>query len=266
MDLRSLSRVSDNAYKSHLEAVKRVECSRYSDLDDQVIAKMTEIGIPLIGGTALEVLGHYYGKKGFRKRSDNDIDGLTTSKYEQYLLSEWLKKNIDPDKVQVDLFTDASFNYKDFIMSANGVLVMSPAYLIWSKLDRLSQKDKVDIEWLISLISEDELFNALDELPPLSERAGEFLSKFFKFEMVEESKVLDAKNKTNFSKEERMKLAAEGLALSDGSFPIRNKTDLKDAIKGIGLGRDYNRTKKWIIKRARELDAIDLLPESWDIK
>lgn len=80
------------------------------------------------------------------------------------------------------------------------------------------------------------------------------------------SRVQDSGNKTKFTEEERKKLAKEGLALPDGSFPIRNKQDLKDAIKAIGLARSYNKTKKWIIKRARELNAIDELPESWRVK
>lgn len=80
------------------------------------------------------------------------------------------------------------------------------------------------------------------------------------------SKICDSANKTEFTEEERKKLAKEGLALPDGSFPIRNKQDLKDAIHAIGLARSYSKTKKWIIKRARELDAVDLLPEKWKVK
>lgn len=80
------------------------------------------------------------------------------------------------------------------------------------------------------------------------------------------SKICDSANKTEFTEEERKKLAKEGLALPDGSFPIRNKQDLKDAIHAIGLARSYSKTKKWIIKRAKELDAVDLLPEKWKVK
>lgn len=71
---------------------------------------------------------------------------------------------------------------------------------------------------------------------------------------------------TNFTEEERKELAKKGLALPDGSFPIRNKEDLKDAIRAIGLGRDYDQTKAWIIKRAKALNAVDLLPEKWKVK
>lgn len=71
---------------------------------------------------------------------------------------------------------------------------------------------------------------------------------------------------TNFTEEERKELAKKGLALPDGSFPIRNKEDLKDAIRAIGLGRDYDKTKAWIIKRAKALNAVDVLPEKWKVK
>lgn len=72
-----------------------------------------------------------------------------------------------------------------------------------------------------------------------------------------------AKNKTYFSEKERQELAKKGLALPDGSFPIRNKQDLKDAIKSYGLAKNPEKAKKWIIKRAKELNATDLLPETW---
>jgi hypothetical protein len=38
--------------------------------------------------------------------------------------------------------------------------------------------------------------------------------------------------------EERRKLADEGKALPDGSFPIRNREDLKDAIQSYGRAND----------------------------
>ena len=37
----------------------KISCSKYSDLDDLIIAKASELGIPLIGGTALEILADF---------------------------------------------------------------------------------------------------------------------------------------------------------------------------------------------------------------
>ena len=63
--------------------------------------------------------------------------------------------------------------------------------------------------------------------------------------------------------EERRKLAEEGKALPDGSFPIRNREDLQDAIQSYGRAKDKDEAKRWIKKRARELNAEKELPEDW---
>ena len=63
--------------------------------------------------------------------------------------------------------------------------------------------------------------------------------------------------------EERRKLAEDGKALPDGSFPIRNREDLKDAISSYGRAKDKDEAKHWIRRRARELNAEKELPEDW---
>jgi hypothetical protein len=62
---------------------------------------------------------------------------------------------------------------------------------------------------------------------------------------------------------ERRSLAEHGKALPDGSFPIRNREDLKDAIQSYGRAKDKAKAKRWIKKRARELNAEKELPEDW---
>jgi hypothetical protein len=62
---------------------------------------------------------------------------------------------------------------------------------------------------------------------------------------------------------ERRKLAEEGKALPDGSFPIRNREDLKDAIQSFGRANDKTKAKRWIKRRAKELRAEKELPEDW---
>jgi hypothetical protein len=68
-----------------------------------------------------------------------------------------------------------------------------------------------------------------------------------------------------FSEEERDELAKSGEALSDGSYPIRNEEDLKNAIQAYGRSKPSDRAKvrKHIIKRARSLKKSDLIPENW---
>lgn len=63
--------------------------------------------------------------------------------------------------------------------------------------------------------------------------------------------------------EERRKLADQGKALPDGSFPIRNREDLQDAIQSYGRAKDKAEVKRWIKRRARELNAEKELPDDW---
>jgi len=69
-----------------------------------------------------------------------------------------------------------------------------------------------------------------------------------------------------FSPEKREEMAKKGLALPDGSFPIENSRDLKNAIWAFGRAKPEKRAevKEHIIKRAKELDKEDMLPEIWE--
>jgi hypothetical protein len=69
----------------------------------------------------------------------------------------------------------------------------------------------------------------------------------------------------DFTDDERKKLAKNGEAMPDGGYPIRegNRQDLKDAIDSYGRGDDKPAVKAWITKRAKALDANDLLPDDW---
>jgi hypothetical protein len=68
-----------------------------------------------------------------------------------------------------------------------------------------------------------------------------------------------------FSEEDRAKLAEEGLALPDGSYPIRNEDDLRNAIRAYGRAnpKDRYKVRKHITKRARSLKKTDLIPSEW---
>lgn len=68
-----------------------------------------------------------------------------------------------------------------------------------------------------------------------------------------------------YTEKDRKKLAKRGEAMPDGSFPIPDKTHLKKAIQSFGRADDPAAVKKWIVKRARALDAVDMLPDSWGI-
>lgn len=61
----------------------------------------------------------------------------------------------------------------------------------------------------------------------------------------------------------RKKLSQEGEALPDGSFPIRNEKDLKNAISSYGRSKDPEKAKAWIKQRAKALGLEKLIPEAW---
>jgi hypothetical protein len=67
---------------------------------------------------------------------------------------------------------------------------------------------------------------------------------------------------------ERREAAAKGHALPDGSFPVRNRVELKAAIKLNGNSKTYprSRVRKHIIRRAKALGLLPLVPDDWDEK
>lgn len=69
--------------------------------------------------------------------------------------------------------------------------------------------------------------------------------------------------KRDVSDKERERLADEGEAMPDGSYPIASVADLKNAIKAYGRAKNKAAVKAHIIRRAKALDATDALPEGW---
>jgi len=58
------------------------------------------------------------------------------------------------------------------------------------------------------------------------------------------------------SLKERLALAKKGQAQPDGSFPIRNLSDLtQHAMPSFGRASDKGSVKRWLFKRAKELGA-----------
>lgn len=71
--------------------------------------------------------------------------------------------------------------------------------------------------------------------------------------------------KTDYSEDRRMEMAKTGMALPDGSYPIENTGDLKNAIQAYGRAKDKEAAKRHIIKRARALGETQMLPEEWGV-
>lgn len=68
-----------------------------------------------------------------------------------------------------------------------------------------------------------------------------------------------------FSPNSREKMAGKGTAMSDGSYPIPDRDALRRAIQSYGRAKpeDRPKVKAHILKRARALKAMDMIPESW---
>jgi hypothetical protein len=67
------------------------------------------------------------------------------------------------------------------------------------------------------------------------------------------------------TRRERQRLAKEGKALPDGSFPIRNAGDLKNAVRAYGRAKPgaRARVRKHIMTRAKTLNREDVVPARW---
>jgi len=91
----------------------------------------------------------------------------------------------------------------------------------------------------------------------LAAKAEELSSRFRDGEDYESLAYISMKN--------RKKLAEEGKALPDGSYPIRNESDLRNAIQAYGRSKPSKRAlvRRHIMKRARGLGKADLIPDEW---
>lgn len=66
-----------------------------------------------------------------------------------------------------------------------------------------------------------------------------------------------------YSQDERKQGAKEGWALPDGSFPIKNRGDVQDAIGLVGNYKGKYDAKAHVIKRAKAVGATNVIPDSW---
>jgi hypothetical protein len=82
-------------------------------------------------------------------------------------------------------------------------------------------------------------------------------------EIVYELTPTEELNEREFSEKKRKELAKEGEAMKDGSFPIANVQDLKNAIKAHGRAKNPAAAKAHIKKRAKALGKSDLIPAEW---
>jgi hypothetical protein len=107
-------------------------------------------------------------------------------------------------------------------------------------------------------------YEVLEEIEMTPEQEAVFARLFEGLERSDAPLVASAYDEfRDFPAEERKKSADKGHALPDGSFPIENVDDLKNAIQAIGRAKDPDKAKAHIKKRARDLGQEDLIPEDW---
>lgn len=69
--------------------------------------------------------------------------------------------------------------------------------------------------------------------------------------------------KRAYTEESRDQMAKSGNALPDGSFPIKDESDLRNAIQAYGRAKDKDAAKAHIMKRALDLGLEELIPMNW---
>lgn len=85
---------------------------------------------------------------------------------------------------------------------------------------------------------------------------------------TDETLVAGALLEAKYDAEQLAALLKKGHAIrndnGDPSYPIDDVADLRNAIRAVGRGgADHDRIRKYVAKRAKELDQADLIPDSW---
>ena len=66
--------------------------------------------------------------------------------------------------------------------------------------------------------------------------------------------------KRAYSDDEASEMATKGMAMQDGSMPIKDESDLRNALRAYSRAKDKEAAKLHIMKRARALKLEDLIP------
>jgi len=80
---------------------------------------------------------------------------------------------------------------------------------------------------------------------------------------MEPGETADGLTARSFDTAKRKAMAKRHTAMPDGSFPIANAEDLRNAIQAIGRAKDPDKVKAHIRRRAKALGLTSLIPESW---
>lgn len=72
----------------------------------------------------------------------------------------------------------------------------------------------------------------------------------------------------DYSASQRQAAAKMGQAMPGGRYPIKNRSDLQNAIHAVGRAKggnaERNAVRRFIMKRAHALGAMNMIPDSWN--
>ena len=68
-----------------------------------------------------------------------------------------------------------------------------------------------------------------------------------------------------YNADDRKRMAGNGQAMPDGSYPIADEDDLGNAIRAVGRGgADHDAIRRHVIKRAKALGLSERIPDNWN--
>ena len=68
----------------------------------------------------------------------------------------------------------------------------------------------------------------------------------------------------DISTADRRRATTQGEAMPGGRFPIRNRTDLENAIRAVGRAKgDHDLVRRFVMRRAKALNLSSLIPSNW---
>lgn len=146
----------------------------YTILDESIVKIASSYSLYLRGDIAIDVLCRHYGVNNDRHRSNNNIDFLSfdinleqVQEYVNKLTNQYnFEKDIDEDcmitmsnsdGVNINIAIDDDQNNIRYSMTINGILVMSPSYMLYNKLDRYlnsidAERRNIDAPYIETLL------------------------------------------------------------------------------------------------------------------
>ena len=132
-------------------------------------------------------------------------------------------------------------------------------------------KEKIIIEFPTKYVAENDIPNLEKRMKEKGYKVQSDIKKkilIIEQEIDVQGEVIDEQYEAylaerEFTPDKRKELADKGQALPDGSFPIVNVEDLKNAISAHGRAKDKEKAKAHIKKRAKTLGKTDLIPDKW---